>query len=74
MFTLNEFHFKQYLAVVCGGVNETTELLKERFDHIFYTGGPKVAKSIMVAAARNLTPVTFELGGKWYLLISKIFC
>ncbi|KAF8361193.1 hypothetical protein PRIPAC_88116 [Pristionchus pacificus] len=51
-------------AVVEGGIPETTELLKERFDHILYTGCPPVAKIIMAAAAKHLTPVTLELGGK----------
>ncbi|KAE9556631.1 hypothetical protein FO519_000037 [Halicephalobus sp. NKZ332] len=52
------------VTVVQGGVSETTELLKERFDHIMYTGAPPVAKIIMTAAAKYLTPVTLELGGK----------
>ncbi|MDO5696313.1 MAG: aldehyde dehydrogenase family protein, partial [Eubacteriales bacterium] len=39
-------------------------ILKERFDHIFYTGNPHVAKIVMAAAAEYLTPVTLELGGK----------
>lgn len=50
--------------LVNGGVEQTTALLKERFDHIFYTGNGTVAKIIMAAAAKNLTPVTLELGGK----------
>jgi aldehyde dehydrogenase (NAD+) len=52
------------VVVVEGGVAETTALLAERFDHIFYTGGGKVAQVVMEAAARHLTPVTLELGGK----------
>lgn len=51
-------------AVVTGGVEETTALLAERFDHIFYTGGGAVGKIVMTAAAQHLTPVTLELGGK----------
>ncbi|XP_062071891.1 aldehyde dehydrogenase family 3 member A2 isoform X1 [Lepus europaeus] len=51
-------------AVVNGGVKETTELLKERFDHILYTGNAAVGKIVMEAAAKHLTPVTLELGGK----------
>ncbi|GMR37919.1 hypothetical protein PMAYCL1PPCAC_08114 [Pristionchus mayeri] len=51
-------------TVVEGAAPETTELLKERFDHILYTGCPPVAKIIMAAAAKHLTPVTLELGGK----------
>ncbi len=58
----------QYLAeavvVVEGGADATTELLKERFDHIFYTGNGKVGRIVMAAAAQHLTPVTLELGGK----------
>jgi aldehyde dehydrogenase (NAD+) len=50
--------------VVEGAVNETTELLKHKFDHIIYTGGEVVGKIVMRAAAEFLTPVTLELGGK----------
>lgn len=56
-------------AVVEGAVAETTELLKERFDGIMYTGNPTVAKIVMAAAAKNLTPVTLELGGKNPVLV-----
>jgi len=52
------------VSVVNGGAEETTVLLKERFDHIFYTGSTVVGKIIMQAAAKHLTPVTLELGGK----------
>lgn len=52
------------VAVVEGDIPETTELLEHPFDHIFYTGNGMVAKIIMAAAAKNLTPVTLELGGK----------
>lgn len=60
---------KRYLdssavKVVEGGVTETTELLKLRFDYIFYTGNSSVGKIVMKAASENLTPVTLELGGK----------
>ncbi|XP_008154457.2 aldehyde dehydrogenase family 3 member A2 isoform X4 [Eptesicus fuscus] len=51
-------------VVVNGGVDETTELLKQRFDHILYTGNTAVGKIVMAAAAKHLTPVTLELGGK----------
>ena len=50
--------------VVNGGVPETTELLKERFDYIFYTGSTNVGKIIRKAANEHLTPCTLELGGK----------
>ncbi|MCH8136214.1 MAG: aldehyde dehydrogenase family protein [Proteobacteria bacterium] len=52
------------VRVVEGGVAETTELLAQPFDHILYTGGGNVARIVMSAAAKNLTPVTLELGGK----------
>ena len=52
------------VAVVEGGVPESTALLEERFDHIFYTGNSAVARIVMVAAVRHLTPLTLELGGK----------
>ncbi|KAI9249815.1 Aldehyde/histidinol dehydrogenase [Helicostylum pulchrum] len=51
-------------TVVTGGVPETTSLLENRFDHIFYTGNGQVGKIVMTAAAKHLTPVTLELGGK----------
>merc|ERR1711942_573850 len=54
----------QCFAVICGGIPETTDLLKIRFDHIFYTGSPMVGKIVMAAASKYLTPVTLELGGK----------
>jgi acyl-CoA reductase-like NAD-dependent aldehyde dehydrogenase len=50
--------------IINGGPKETEELLKRRFDHIFYTGSSTIAKTIMAAASRHLTPVTLELGGK----------
>ncbi|WP_254801948.1 aldehyde dehydrogenase family protein [Kitasatospora sp. SUK 42] len=55
---------RQAVAVVEGGVPETTALLEQRFDHVFYTGNGTVARVVMTAAARHLTPVTLELGGK----------
>jgi aldehyde dehydrogenase (NAD(P)+) len=51
-------------SVINGGPQETEELLRRRFDYIFYTGNSTVAKIVMAAAARHLTPVTLELGGK----------
>ncbi|MEI5100860.1 aldehyde dehydrogenase family protein [Streptomyces sp. PmtG] len=52
------------VAVVEGAVPETTALLAERFDHIFYTGNGAVGRVVLRAAAEHLTPVTLELGGK----------
>lgn len=52
------------VTVIAGGVEETTELLEQRFDHIFYTGNGTVGRIVMTAASKHLTPVTLELGGK----------
>jgi len=52
------------VAVLEGGVEETTEILAQRFDHVFYTGNGAVGRIVMEAAAKHLTPVTLELGGK----------
>lgn len=58
-------YFKPELfCVVQGGIAETTALLEQRFDKIFFTGSPAVGKIIYQAAAKHLTPVTLELGGK----------
>ncbi|XP_062967200.1 aldehyde dehydrogenase, dimeric NADP-preferring [Cynocephalus volans] len=62
---------KDLYPVISGGVPETTELLKERFDHILYTGSTAVGKIIMTAAAKHLTPVTLELGGKSPCYVDK---
>ncbi|BAZ30055.1 aldehyde dehydrogenase [Cylindrospermum sp. NIES-4074] len=53
-----------YIAVVEGGVETNQKLLAEKFDHIFFTGSPSVGKIVMAAAAKHLTSVTLELGGK----------
>ncbi|NDJ20444.1 aldehyde dehydrogenase family protein [Nostoc sp. B(2019)] len=53
-----------YIAVLEGGVETSEKLLIEKFDHIFFTGGTAVGKIVMAAAAKHLTPVTLELGGK----------
>ncbi len=52
------------VQVVCGDGAVAARLLKERFDHIFFTGGGRVGRLVMAAAAQHLTPVTLELGGK----------
>ncbi|XP_026150217.1 aldehyde dehydrogenase family 3 member A2-like isoform X2 [Mastacembelus armatus] len=68
---LPQYLDKDLYPVVIGGVSETQELLKQRFDHIFYTGNSTVGKLVMEAAARHLTPVTLELGGKSPCYIDK---
>lgn len=58
-------HFPhEIVQVVNGDGAVAARLLEERFDHIFFTGGGRVARLVAAAAARELTPVTLELGGK----------
>ncbi|WP_329266715.1 aldehyde dehydrogenase family protein [Streptomyces sp. NBC_01451] len=61
---LRQYFDADVLTVVEGGAEETTALLAQRFDQIFYTGNGTVGRIVMAAAAKNLTPVTLELGGK----------
>src|SRR5699024_282052 len=61
---INESFPMEVFHVVNGSVEETTEILRLKFDKIFFTGSPKVGKIIYKAAAQHLTPVTLELGGK----------
>ncbi len=59
------------VAVVEGGVAQTTALLEQYFDHIFYTGNGRVGRIVLEAAAKNLTTVTLELGGKCPAFFTK---
>ncbi len=59
-----EYLDRACFAVVEGAIPESTALLGEHFDHIIYTGGGAVGRIVMAAAAKHLTPVTLELGGK----------
>jgi len=68
---LPEFLDADAVRVVEGGVDETTALLEQRFDHILYTGGPGVGRIVATAAAKHLTPVTLELGGKSPVIVDK---
>jgi len=61
---VEEYLDNDCIRVVEGGVPETAALLELPWDHILYTGGGKVGRIVMAAAAKNLTPVTLELGGK----------
>ncbi|MDM1064917.1 aldehyde dehydrogenase [Myroides odoratimimus] len=68
---LNSIFPKELLYVVEGGVEETTQLLSLQFDKIFFTGSTVVGKIVYQAAAKNLVPVTLELGGKSPVFILK---
>ena len=68
---INSNFNENLLTVIEGGVETTTELLKQKWDKIFFTGSTNVGKIIYKAAAENLTPVTLELGGKSPTFIFK---
>jgi aldehyde dehydrogenase (NAD+) len=68
---LPEYVDPQCVQIVQGGVDVTTELLAERFDYIFYTGNGTVGRIVMEAAAKHLTPVTLELGGKSPCIVDR---
>lgn len=53
-----------YVKVVMGAVEESKAMLEQRFDYVFFTGGTEIGRYVYTAAARHLTPVTLELGGK----------
>lgn len=59
------------VKVVQGAIAETTALLEQKFDHIFYTGNGVVGRIVMQAAAKHLCPMTLELGGKSPVLVDK---
>ena len=61
----------EYVAVVEGGRRENTELLEQRFDYIFFTGGVEVGRLVMEKASRYLTPITLELGGKSPCIVDR---
>lgn len=61
---IDETFTPDYIACVTGGRNENTALLAQRWDKIFFTGGSRVGREVLRAAAENLTPVALELGGK----------
>lgn len=68
---INETFPPEYIVHIEGEVTETTILLQQKFEHIFFTGSPRVGSIIMSAAAKNLTPVTLELGGKSPCIVHK---
>ena len=62
---------EEYVALVQGNRDVNTALLNERWDIIFFTGSPSLGKRVMSAAAKNLTPVVLELGGKSPCIIDR---
>jgi aldehyde dehydrogenase (NAD+) len=68
---INDHFDPAFMTVVEGGIAETTTLLENKFDKIFFTGSAFVGKIVYQAAANHLTPVTLELGGKSPVIIEK---
>ncbi|MEH7462844.1 aldehyde dehydrogenase [Bacillus thuringiensis] len=68
---LTELFPPEFVAVIEGGAEVSTALLKEPFDYIFFTGSVGVGKIVMEAAAKQLTPLTLELGGKSPCIVHK---
>ena len=68
---INENFNPEVFYCMEGGIEETTEILKQKFDKIFFTGSTLVGKIIYEAAAKHLTPVALELGGKSPAIVTK---
>lgn len=68
---INDNFPEEYFHVVEGGIETTTQLLSEPFDKIFFTGSTTVGRIVYTAAAKHLTPVTLELGGKSPVFVLK---
>ncbi|MFV0199309.1 aldehyde dehydrogenase family protein [Empedobacter falsenii] len=66
---ISEVFEENHVALIEGEIEETTYLLTKKFDHIHFTGSPKVGKIVMQAGAKHLSSVTLELGGKSPLII-----
>ena len=68
---LSKLFYSNHVATFQGGAEMNQELLKHRYDHIFFTGSPQVGKFVMESAARHITPVTLELGGKSPVIVAS---
>ncbi len=68
---IGDYFLPEHITVVEGGRAENNALLEQRFDHIFFTGSTSVGKVVLEKAARYVTPVTLELGGKSPCIVDK---
>lgn len=68
---INEAFEPGFVQAILGGRKENTALLEQKFDYIFFTGSPRVGRLVMESAAKHLTPVTLELGGKSPCIVDK---
>jgi aldehyde dehydrogenase (NAD+) len=69
--SLTRYLDQSAIRVIEGGVAESRALLEERFDYLFFTGSRSVGREVMRAAARHLTPLTLELGGKCPCIVEE---
>lgn len=68
---LGDIYPPEYVAAVEGGREQNAALLEQHFDYIFFTGSPAVGRLVMESAAKHLTPITLELGGKSPVIVDK---
>ncbi len=68
---MKESFSEEYITVILGAAETSEKLLNENFDYIFFTGSPAIGKLVMKAAAKKLTPLTLELGGKSPCIVDK---
>jgi aldehyde dehydrogenase (NAD+) len=68
---LTDIYPPEYITVIEGGREKNAALLEQQFDYIFFTGSPQVGHLVMESAARHLTPLTLELGGKSPVIVDK---
>lgn len=68
---ISEIFNEEYVCCVEGSMETNTALLNTKFDYIFFTGSPAVGKIVMEAAAKNLIPITLELGGKSPVIVDE---
>ena len=68
---INSTFNDEYVKVVTGSISTNQELLDQKLDYIFFTGSTNVGKIVMEKAAKNLTPISLELGGKSPVLVTK---
>lgn len=70
---INNNFDENYLKVVLTDIQQSNTLLEQKFDYIFFTGSPDVGRQIYQSAAKHLTPVTLELGGKSPMFVDETF-
>lgn len=71
LLTCGKYVDSRVVKIVIGGADEATELLEQRVDVISYTGGIAVGRKVAVAAAKHLTPILLELGGKNPVFVTR---